>query len=132
MFLRPCFLIIDNEFAGSISTRKLVIETAKYNVITAYSYAEAILTLERFPRVHATVLTADRAGHADAFLQHVRKAYPEIKRVVTGETLSSDLADRHVESYSPERLLQTLRELFPQSSTVLVEHEVKLEQEASD
>ena len=39
---------MDAEFPGSISSRKLVIETAKFNVITAYSGTEAIETLERF------------------------------------------------------------------------------------
>jgi hypothetical protein len=32
---RPCFLVVDQEYPGSISTRKLVIETGKFNVITA-------------------------------------------------------------------------------------------------
>jgi hypothetical protein len=32
---RPCFLVVDREYPGSISTRKLVIETGKFNVITA-------------------------------------------------------------------------------------------------
>jgi len=129
LFLRPCFLVVDNEFAGSISTRKLVIETAKFNVISAFSYAEAIATLQRFPNVHATVVTADRAGYADAFLKHVRSTYPEIKRVVTGEASDSDgLADRRVESFAPEKLLQALRELFPQPSVMLIENEIKLEE----
>jgi hypothetical protein len=34
---RPCFLVVYNDFSHSISTRKLVIESAKFNVITAYS-----------------------------------------------------------------------------------------------
>jgi hypothetical protein len=38
--IRPCFLVVDQEHSGSISTRKLVIETAKFNVLTAYSGAE--------------------------------------------------------------------------------------------
>lgn len=38
----PYFLVIDREVGGSISTRKLVIETAKLNVITAYSAAESM------------------------------------------------------------------------------------------
>ena len=40
--IRPCFLIVDQEYAGSISTRKLVIETAKLNVLTAYSPARSL------------------------------------------------------------------------------------------
>ena len=27
--IRPCFLVVDNEYPGSISTRKLVLESAK-------------------------------------------------------------------------------------------------------
>jgi CheY-like chemotaxis protein len=56
---RPCFLVIDREFAGSISTRKLVIETAKFNVITAYSGHEAVATLKRFPNMDGVVMDAD-------------------------------------------------------------------------
>lgn len=55
---RPCFLVVDREHSGSISTRKLVIETAKFNVITAYSSDEAIDTLRRFPAVSGIVLDA--------------------------------------------------------------------------
>ena len=38
--IRPCYLVVDREFASSISTRKLFIEAAKLNVITAYSGVE--------------------------------------------------------------------------------------------
>ena len=40
--VRPCFIVVDPEHSDSISTRKLVIESAKLNVITAYSAAEAL------------------------------------------------------------------------------------------
>ena len=46
---RPCFLVIDREFPGSVSTRKLVIETAKFNVLTAYSGKEALEIFTTFP-----------------------------------------------------------------------------------
>jgi hypothetical protein len=42
------FHVIDHEFPDSISTRKLVLETAKYNVITAYSGREAVETFRLF------------------------------------------------------------------------------------
>jgi hypothetical protein len=38
---RPCFLVVDHEYPASVSSRKLVLETAKFNVITAYSNLEA-------------------------------------------------------------------------------------------
>ena len=55
---RPCFLVIDREFPGSISTRKLMIETAKFNVLTAYSGKEALEVFTRFPAVSGVVLTS--------------------------------------------------------------------------
>lgn len=131
MFVRPCFLVVDREFAGSISTRKLVIETAKFNVITAYSCAEAVATLERFPDVHGVVISADPAGEAETFLKLVRERHPEVKRVMTGEASNADnAADRCVESFSPDKLLQALRDLFPEPSAVLLGNEAKLQNKA--
>ncbi len=63
--MRACFLVIDNEYPGNISTRKLLLESAKLNVITAYSADEAVATLKRFPTVDGIVMDAHvRAGHA--------------------------------------------------------------------
>src|ERR1700712_589814 len=56
--VRPCFLVIDREYSASISTRKLVIETAKFNVITAYSAQEALETFQRFPAIAGVVMDA--------------------------------------------------------------------------
>jgi len=60
--IRPCFLVIDKQFPGNISTRKLVIETALLNVITACSAEEAIGTLRRFPAVDGIVLDTEPRG----------------------------------------------------------------------
>ena len=128
MFLRPCFLVVDHEFAGSISTRKLILETAKFNVITAYSYAEARATLELFPNVAAVVVNARADGIAEALIQHITTAHPTVKRVLTGR--KSDLntsVDLHVETYSPDALLQGLRKLFPEDSAIAESIERKLE-----
>ena len=56
--LRPCFLVVDREHSGSISTRKLIIETAKFNVITAYSGEEALETISAFPAISGMVMDA--------------------------------------------------------------------------
>jgi len=64
--IRPCFLIIDKQYPGSISTRKLVIETAMLNVLTAYSAQEAVETLYRYPGVDGVVQRADRAAARDS------------------------------------------------------------------
>ena len=133
MFIRPCLLVVDREFAGSISTRKLVLETAKFNVITAYGYKEAVATLERYPALQAVVVSADRSGESQAFLKYVTKTHPGVRRVMTGlSTDGEDLVDRRVESYSPDQLLNALRELFPEPAAKIMEHENELAKEAGE
>lgn len=129
MLLRPCFLVVDREFAGSISTRKLVLETAKFNVMTAYSYEEALATLETFPRLQCVVVTADRGREAEGFLQAVHARYPEIKRILTGELPDTDVADMHVESFAPDKLLSAARILFPGPAAELERKELDLAKE---
>jgi len=129
MFLRPCFLVVDQEFAGSISTRKLILETAKFNVITAYSYPEARATVELFPNLSAVVVNARSDGRAEALLQHITTSHPTVKRVLTGrKTDMHTLVDLHVETYSPDALLEGLRKLFPEDSAIAESIERALEE----
>ena len=128
MFLRPCFLVVDREFAGSISSRKLVLETAKFNVITAYSFEEARATLNRFPNLHAAVVTSDTEGRTEDFLRWMRSEHPAVRTVVTGASgVTAGVADRAVEGFAPDLLLRTLRELFPEEAHATDETERRLE-----
>jgi len=133
LFLRPCFLVVDREFAGSISSRKLVIETAKFNVITAYSFPEAFATLERFPRVHGCVVSSGSDDQVSQFMRAVRDKHPEIKLILTGHSTDDDApCDVHVEGYAPDKLLAALRELFPADSDTVDRTEERLEEEAGE
>ncbi len=127
--VRPCFLVVDREFEGSISTRKLVIETAKFNVITAYSFDEALETLEQFPRVHCVVVGASSQISCKEFTTKVRARFPEMKIVATGnaDEQGHGPVDRVIEGYSPVVLLETLRQLFPTETAGLQQHERELE-----
>ncbi|SEC05052.1 response regulator [Terriglobus roseus] len=128
MFLRPCFLVVDREFAGSISSRKLVIETAKFNVITAYSIAEAEATIERFPGIHGIVVSAGNDDLVSRFLKAVRAHHPDIKLVLTGHAVDDDApCDAHVEGYAPDKLLHALKKLFPDEAATAESIERKLE-----
>ena len=130
MPIRPCFLVIDSEHASSISTRKLVLETAKYNVLTAYSCEEADAMLRRFPKVSADVidgLTRDRG--ASPFFESLQHS-PEVKLVVVGDgplTQEARRPDAVVESFAPQKLLTALQQLFPTEARQLLEHEDDLE-----
>ncbi len=116
MFVRPCILIVDPPVDGGISSRKLVLESAKFNVIATYSCDEALATLERFPRVHAVVLNAILHEHECASLLHdIREKYPVPVRLLVGHVERAETldADYFVDNYSPRVLLETLHRVFP-------------------
>lgn len=116
--IRPCFLVIDREFPGSISTRKLVIETAKFNVLTAYSGAEALETFKRFPGVQGVVLDGGLEDISCAEVTRAIKQFqPDLPVVVIMGPSSAECpgADHLLESFDPARLLEVLRGLTPQA-----------------
>jgi CheY-like chemotaxis protein len=47
-YVRPTVVVIDRPVVGTLSARKLVLEIALFNVLTAYSAEEAYATAERF------------------------------------------------------------------------------------
>jgi response regulator RpfG family c-di-GMP phosphodiesterase len=119
---RPCFLVVDREYASSISTRKLVIETAKLNVITAYSSAEAIETLRRFPGVDGVVMDASLP---DMPCAELARALKEIQPKIVIVAISGpnrdwcEGADHHLDTFEPVRLLELLKQIEPEKSAAI-------------
>ncbi len=117
--LRPCFLVVDREFPGSISTRKLVIETAKLNVLTAYSATEALEMLKRFPAVNGVVIDLGVTDMtSDELVRNIKELQPALP-VITISAPGADessAADHHLESFQPAKLLELLKALEPQET----------------
>jgi len=114
--IRPCFLVIDHEFPDSISTRKLVLETAKYNVITAYSAKEAVETFRLFPGVSGIVMNEAVTGTDCASLvNELRAIRSDILLIVTSSRGPTDcvVADHQLNNFDPAALLDLLRKLVP-------------------
>jgi DNA-binding NtrC family response regulator len=119
---RPCFLVVDREFSGSISSRKLIIETAKFNVITAYGGPEAIETLERFPGVDGIVLDAGLCdGSCIDLVKELKKIQPKLVVIAVSAPGSDPVpnADHQLESFDPRRLLALLEKLKPYETAVI-------------
>jgi CheY-like chemotaxis protein len=118
---RPCFLVIDREYAGSISTRKLVIETAKLNVITAYSGAEAIAMMERFPKVDGVILDLGVSDIGCDDLVKRLKAIHNVPVIAIGTPQAGrcDGADHFFEAFEPAKLLGLIGKLVPAAERVM-------------
>jgi DNA-binding response OmpR family regulator len=117
--IRPCFLVIDREFPGSISTRKLVIETAKFNVLTAYSGKEALEVFTRFPAVSGVVLDGGLDDiPCNDLARQIKSIQPKTPIIVisTPGFDGCPAADFNVESFDPAKLLDILRNLKPEAS----------------
>lgn len=131
--IRPCFLVIDKEFAGSISTRKLVIETAKFNVITAYSGREAIDTLHRFPGVSGIVLDAGVGDiSATELCKTLKTMQSDVPIVVVGRPGKPHApdADHYIDSFDPGKVLELLRALEPGPTAAIQQHNATLDGQA--
>ena len=117
--IRPCFLVIDREHSGTISTRKLVIESAKFNVITAYSGSEAIETFEQFPNIDGVILNATiHDVPCERIITTIRDRAPEVPIVVIQGSSSAPCsgASHYIDSFDPAPLLELLHQLFPRAT----------------
>ncbi|HEX8926320.1 MAG TPA: hypothetical protein VF786_11035 [Terriglobales bacterium] len=98
-----------------MSARKLVLETAKFNVITGYSKEELLQLANKFPESDAAVI------HKDLVAKNLNGLIDEVKRLMRGRPVilisntkheDAGLADHVVDSHEPEELLTLLRKLF--------------------
>lgn len=130
--VRPCFLVVDREYASSISTRKLVIETAKLNVITAYSCEEALHTLKRFPAVDGVVMDANLPDVLCADLvRDLKVIQPKIIVICISGPGGGFCqgADHHLDTFEPARLLELLKKIEPEKSAAIEARNEKLNAE---
>ena len=130
--IRPCFLVVDREFSGNISTRKLIIETAKFNVITAYSGLEALQTVDRFPAIDGVVLDAGlRDMPGNDVVNDLKQRYPALPIVVICAPGANDCprADFQLEFFDPAKLLELLQKLRPQEAAAIQARNQELSKE---
>jgi response regulator RpfG family c-di-GMP phosphodiesterase len=111
-------LMIEVEQPEGISTRKLVLETARHNVITAYTAAVGVKLLRRFPDVDVAVIHTEMDDypfeHAVRELKQVRNDLPVIGISPFSDRDESG-ADYTISSYDTHALLQLLADRFEAS-----------------
>ena len=115
--MRPALLVAEHEPDSALSTRKLILETAKFNVITAHSMPEAEEALRLMaPGLGALVVTStlgpedDCSSLAKSF-KTTKPSAPVIYLSPTGFQ-HCRWADHQLSTYEPEKLLNLVRDLL--------------------
>ena len=114
MAKRPTLLVAEPEPTEALSVRKLVLETAKFNVLTAHSTREAIDIFQSFPNISAVIAVEDEGIDCESVTKTVKETVPRIPVIALSARSGSRCApaDHHVSSHEPEQLLRIIRELL--------------------
>jgi CheY-like chemotaxis protein len=119
---RPTLLVAEREPLQALSTRKLVLETGKFNVITAHSTQEALDLFHLFPNISVAVLATDPDNTIDCarIADAIKKATHRIP-VIALSPVAADIcnfADHTISSHEPETLLHLIRSLVGDPRTI--------------
>jgi CheY-like chemotaxis protein len=124
--MRPCFLVVDNEYPGTISTRKLVLESAKLNVLTAFTAEEAIRTIQRFPNIDGIVLdTQLKSGACAELIEQLRSAQTNLPIITVSPSGHDPCGGEqyHVSNFDPKQLLEAVQKIAPKRMSYVVQRE---------
>ena len=96
-----------------------MIETAKFNVVTAYSGVEALELFQRFPAISGVVM---ESGLEDItcreIAQKIKASNPRMPIILIASPNAEDCpgADFVLKSFEPAKLLECLKSLQPSAS----------------
>ncbi len=111
---RPTLIVAEAEPREAISVRKLVLETAKFNVLTAHSTQEAIEIFHSFANVSAVVLADDDCIDCDKIEESVRSMTDKVPIIYLSPRIGAkaECAEHTLSSHEPEALLALLRSML--------------------
>ena len=118
--MRVIVLMIEIEQPEGLSARKLVLETSKHNVITAYGGVMGISLLRRFPNVDAVVVHLDVQDQPFAdVIRQVREIRPNVPIIALSPVgkLVLEGVDYVIPSHEPQAILKVLADHFNASTS---------------
>lgn len=127
--MRPCFLVLDPEYPGSISIRKLVIETEKINVLTAYSAADAIETFTRFPAANGIVMNASvNDPPCTELIKRLRAIRNDVSIILISPSglESCEGENYRISSFDPKALLDMIQKICAPEVDQIIQHDEDL------
>lgn len=118
--MRVIILMIEVEQPEGLSARKLVLETSKHNVITAYSGTSGIQLLKRFPDVDAVVVHVDVTNpEFEQVVREIREVRPTVPIIALSPIGAVGLkgVDYVIPSHEPQAILKVLADHFHASTS---------------
>ncbi len=110
---RPTILVAEREPSEALSVRKLVLETAKFNVLTAHSTREALDIFHLFPNIKVAVVVTEGAIDCELVARSIKEVPAKITVVGLSPRISGkcDSVDYMLSSHEPEQLVNLLRSI---------------------
>ncbi len=106
--------MVEAEQPEGLSARKLVVETEKHNVLTAYNAEVGMHLLKRFPNVDVILVHQELLKHRSGYLAEIKKHSPNTP-IILASPLANTIApeaDFVVDSFQPHELLDLLNSRF--------------------
>ena len=111
--MRPIVLVVDPPDPETLSTRKLVLESAKFNVLTGDSMNEAYEILEACP-VSAAIFHERALGASDPseIITKLQKKVPDLPVIVLSPCPDGLTGARVLSSHEPIELMRFLQTML--------------------
>jgi CheY-like chemotaxis protein len=111
---RPTLLVAEPEPSQALSVRKLVLETSKFNVLTAHSSREALDIFHLFPNISAAVLVGESTIDCDEVASKIKDTTEKVPIIYLHGSVGGRCfcSDHDISSHEPEALLGLVRSLF--------------------
>lgn len=111
---RPAFIVAEPEPEQALSSRKILLETFKFNVITAHSVDEMLDLIRLFPNVDALIVHCGIPDfEAENVIPSIKKSVPKLSIIaLTPTERGLKWADHIVHSHNPQELLDLVQEKF--------------------
>lgn len=111
---RPTLLVAEPEPLQALSVRKLVLETGKFNVLTAHSTRESVDLFHMFPNISGAVLVGESHIDCEKVGSIIKRATDKVPVIYLHASVGGRCsgADHHLSSHEPEGLLELARSLF--------------------
>jgi hypothetical protein len=116
-YVRPTLVVLDRAVPGTISSRKLVLEVGRFNVLTAYTVEEAYSTAAKFDVDGFVLDHVPGSETADEVCESLKERYPG-KTIFLVSTPAADKlslsksADQIVSSADPQEILEAALRVF--------------------